>query len=168
MTRTFKVLIAIALLLFLGFAIYGNTQASTEPQTVQVTLTDYQVDLSQFVVAPGRAVKLVVLNGGTMPHQVIVQPYLAASSTDWTDVPVVSPGTSRTFLQTFNAGVYRVSCGKADHAEKGMVNVLAVNAAPKPSAPLRMDWLIPFLAFVLGSVVIIGDSMGLSLIKRKT
>ncbi|MBI4786833.1 MAG: hypothetical protein HY782_07290 [Chloroflexi bacterium] len=168
MTRTFKVLITTALLVFLAFAIYGNTQASTEPQTIRVLLKDYHVELSQFVVTPGRAVRFVVVNDGSMPHQLVVQPYLEARALDWTDMPVVSPFTLRTLEQTFTAGVYRVSCGVADHAEKGMVNVLVANSPQKPPAPLRADVLIPLLALALGSALIIGDSMGLSIMKRKT
>ncbi len=167
MTRTFKVLVALVVVLFLVFAIAGGTHASDEPQVVQVTLSDYQVQLSQFTVTPGKPVQFVVTNSGSLPHQVVVEPYLTSSTTMAQDVPVIAPGTARSIVQTLNAGVYKIECLEWDHATRGMLNVFAADLPRTQPVPLHLDVLIPIAALVLGAAYIIGDSAGLKLIASK-
>ncbi len=167
MTRTFKVLVALVVLLFLVFVIAGGTHASDEPQVVQVTLSDYQVQMSQFTVTPGKPVQFVVTNAGSLPHQVVVEPYLADPSAMPQDVPVIAPGMERTIQQTLAAGIYKIECLEWDHAARGMLNVFASDLPHTPSVPLHLDVLIPIAALALGAAYIIGDSMGLKLIASK-
>lgn len=165
MTRTFKVLIAAVVVLFLVFAFFGNTQASVEPQIVRVTLTDYKVELSRFAVTPGRPVQFVVDNQGTMSHHFVVQPYVETKMANPEEETVIGAGTTRTVQRTLTPGVYRVECDAWDHAARGMVNTLAAEVTVQSTLPIRMDFVIPILALIFGSVYIIGDSMGLRLTK---
>ena len=167
MTRTFKILISGTVLLVLVLVFVGSTQASAEPQVVRVTLTDYQVQLSQFTVVPGKTVQFLVENDGVLSHQFAVQPYAGAETTAAGDIPVLSPGASMTVRRTFGPGVYRVVCTEWDHAERGMVSVFAADKPRSPSMPLQMDLWIPLLSLVAGAAWIIGDSMGLRLTRAK-
>ena len=166
MTRTFQMLIAVVVVLVLVFALSANTQASVEPQTVRVTLTDYHVDLSQFTVTPGKSVEFMVENQGTLTHQLAIRPYTDSQTANVTDALTIAPGTTRTFQQTLAPGVYRVECVGWDHAERGMVNVIAAETPVQHALPIRMDIVIPLFALVLGSVWIIGDSLGLRLVRQ--
>jgi uncharacterized cupredoxin-like copper-binding protein len=167
MTRTFKALVALALLLFLVFVIAGTTPASAEPQTVHVTLKDYAVSLSQFVVTSDRAVRFVVDNQSSLPHRLAMQPMSNVAGSNSDDEPVIAPGTIRTLQHTFSPGVYRIVCLTTDHAGKGMLTVFAAEPVRPSASPIRMDFAIPFLVFVLGSVWILADSAGLRLIRTK-
>jgi uncharacterized cupredoxin-like copper-binding protein len=167
MTRTLKTLVALALLLFLVFVIAEITPASAEPQTVRVTLKDYAVDLSQFVVSSDRAVRFVVDNQSALPHHLAMQRLSNVAAPDSADEPVIAPGTIRTLQHTFAPGVYQIVCLNGDHATKGMVNVFAAEPVRPFAPPIRMDFAIPFLVLVLGSVWILADSAGLRLIRGK-
>ncbi len=166
MTRTFQVLIAVVVVLVLVFALSANTQASVEPQTVRVTLTDYHVDLSQFTVAPGKSVEFMVENQGALTHQLAIRPYTDSQPATAADALTIAPGTVRTFKQTLAPGVYRVECVGWDHAERGMVTAIAAETPAARTLPIRMDIIVPLFALVVGSVWIIGDSLGLRLVRQ--
>jgi uncharacterized cupredoxin-like copper-binding protein len=163
MRRTFKILIALVGVLFSAFAIVGTTRASDEPQIIHVTLKDYNIELSRFTFMPGKAVEFLVANQGTMPHRFVVESYASANAINATDAPVIAAGTSRTMLQTFKPGIYRVTCDKWDHTTRGMVNAFAVEATSQKTVPIRIEFIIPILGLVLGSAYIVWDSLGLSL-----
>lgn len=167
MTRTFKVLISGTVLLLLVLVFVGSTQASAEPQVVRVTLTDYQVQLSQFTVLPGKTVQFLVTNDGVLSHRFAVQPFAGAETADSGQLPVVAPGSTMTFVRTFGPGVYQVICTEWDHAERGMVSVFAADKQRSPAFPLRMDLWIPLFSLVAGAAWIIGDNMGLRLTRAK-
>lgn len=167
MTRTFKTLVALALLLFLVFVIAEVTPASAEPQIVHVTLKDYAVDLSQFVVTSDRAVRFVVDNQSALPHQLAMRRLSNVAAPESDDEPVIAPGTIRTLQHTFAPGVYSIACLNEEYAGKGMANVFAAEAVHSSIPPLRMDFAVPFLVLVLGSVWILADSAGLRLIRSK-
>ncbi len=166
MTRTFQVLIAVLVVLVLVFVLSANTQASMEPQTVHVTLTDYHVDLSQFTVTPGKAVEFMVENQGALTHQLVIRPYVDMKPADAAGALTIAPGTTRTFQQTLAPGVYRVEGIGWDHAERGMVNAIAAETPAPRTLPIRMDIIVPLFALVVGSVWIIGDSLGLRLVRQ--
>jgi uncharacterized cupredoxin-like copper-binding protein len=168
MTRTFKILVAVTALVVLVLFVGENTQASDAPQLVSVTLHDYSVNLSQFVVSPGKNVRFVVDNEGMLPHQLLVQSLSEASPVAAVDAPVIAPGTTRTLQYQFKPGIYRLVCDEADHAEKGMVNVFAADATPPATPTIPTNILIPMLAFGLGCILIIGHSLGLSLIRSSS
>ncbi len=167
MTRTFKTLIALAILLFLVLVLAETTPASAEPQTVRVTLRDYAVDLSSFVVASDKAVRFVVDNQSSLPHRLAMQSLSNVAAADSSDEPVIAPGTIRTLQRSFPPGVYRIVCLTGDHADKGMVNTFAAESA-QPFAPsLPMEFAIPFLVLVVGCAWILADSAGLRLTRVK-
>ncbi len=163
MRRTFRILIALGGVLFLALAIVGTTRASDEPQIIRVTLKDYHIELSKFTFMPGKAIEFLVANEGTMPHRFIVESYAGANAGNVTEAPVIAANTSRTIQQTFAPGIYRVSCDAWDHAARGMTNAFAVEAPSQQTIPVRMEFIIPLLALVLGSTYILWDSLGLSL-----
>ena len=164
MTRTFKVLIALAVVVFLGLAFAGSTGASVEPQVMRVTLKDYQINLSQFVVTPGKAVNLVIDNQGDAPHQLVIQAY-ADTSKNLVTSPMIGSHTIQSMSLTLDPGVYRIECVQVDHAARGMMSILAADAPHPLTIPLQMDFVIPVLGLVLGSAYIIGSSLGLRLTK---
>ncbi len=166
MTRTLRVLIAATVILVLVFMVAGTTRASEEPQVVRVTLKDYQIGLSQFTVAPGKAVKFILANQGELSHQVVIQPWSDASMANGIESPVIGSHTSQEVQFTLAPGVYRISCVQWDHADRGMVNVVAADTVHPMTIPVQMDFVIPLLALVLGSAYIIGDSMGLRLTRQ--
>jgi plastocyanin len=163
MTRTLKILLAALGVLVLVITLSASTQASVEPQTVRVTLTDFHVALSQFTVAPGHPVDFVVDNQGALPHRLVVRPYVDADLADAADAVTVAPGTQRSFSQTLEPGVYRVECIAWDHSERGMVNAIAANMPASHNLPIRMDMLVSLSLLVLGCAWIIGSSLGLRL-----
>lgn len=167
MSRTLKVLIAVVVMLVLVFAVAGNTSASVEPQIVRVTLTDYQITLSQFVVSPGRTVTLVVTNDGDMAHKLTVRPYAnpSANLDAVIENQVIGSHTGQTVQFKLEPGIYRIECGLVDHAGRGMVNAIAAQSFPQKSLPLQMEFIIPVLSLVVGSAYIILDSLGFRLTK---
>ncbi len=163
MTRTLQVLIAVGIVLVLTFLVAGSTGASDEPQIVRVILKDYQVELSQFTVTPGKSVQFVVANQGALAHQFIVEPYVSPVSVGAENVQLIAPGTTWTIQRKLSPGVYRVTCANADHAKQGMVNAMAAQAVPQKTTPIQIDFVVSILAIVLGSVYIIGDTLGMRL-----
>ncbi len=159
MSRTLKSMFALASLVFLAFYIATGTRAAAEPQTVRVSLSDYHVDLSQFTVAPGKAVQFVVTNTGSLAHRLVIAPYATTPAPDAADAPVVGAGSSLAFQRTLEPGVYRVECLQWDHADRGMVNILAAEPARAPAPPWRIDLLFPFAALVFGAAYMIADAM---------
>ena len=163
MTRTGQVLIAFLMVLALVFVLSANTQASVEPQTVRVTLTDFHVALSQFTVTPGKPVDFVVDNQSALAHHLVVRPYDDSQPADIAEAVTIGSGTQRSFRQTLEPGVYRVECLAWDHAERGMLNAIAAETPASRTFPIRMDMLVSLSALVLGCVWIIGSSLGLRL-----
>jgi|GEM_PF-2806386 hypothetical protein len=167
MTRTFKVLIAMLVVLVLIFAVAGSIGASDEPQLVRVTLKDYQVELSQFTIVPDKKVDFVIANKSAQPHQFILEPYASAEKVNAEQALVIGPGTMWTIQRTLTPGIYRATCAIGEHAKEGMINVLAAQTEPRQSLPIQTQFGVSILALVLGCVFIIGDSLGLRLTHSK-
>lgn len=165
MTRTFKILLGVAVVVFLTFLVVGSTRASTEPQVVHVTLTDSGIALSQRVVAQDRAVSFVVTNMGSLAHQFAVVSYEGTASMAAAAQAVIAPATTWTINRTFAAGVYRVECLNPDHVNRGLATPLAAQALPQAVFPVPMDSVIPILALALGAAYLVGDSLGVRLIR---
>ncbi len=163
MRHKYQFMIALVSVFFLAFAMVGTTRASVEPQIIDVTMKDYYIELSKFTLEPGKAVEFRVTNQGTVPHRFIVEPYVGASTTNEAESTVIATGTARTIRQTFQPGIYRVTCDKWDHAARGMVNAFAVETASQKTIPWRIDFIISLLGLVLGSAYILWDSLGLTL-----
>lgn len=164
MTLTLKVLIGVAIILVALFAVAGRTQASAEPQTVHIQLTDSQVHVSQFVVAADRPIRFEVSNEGTIAHHLVIQP-MAASVPSAGNEPVVGAHTTQTIEERLTPGIYRISCDLFDHAVRGLESAIAVEATPHNAFPISNAGLVSLVGFVLGCVYIIGDSLGFRLIR---
>ena len=162
MTLTLKALIGAVITLIAVFAIVGGTQASEEPQTVHIQLTDSQVHMSQFVVTAGRPVKFEVANEGSIAHHLVIRPMSAPLVTAGNE-PVVGAHTTRTIEQKLAPGIYRISCDLFDHAARGMESAIAAETVSHTAFPIPINGLISLLVFVLGCVYIIGDSLGIRL-----
>lgn len=124
-----------SIFLFAGFA---SAQA---PTTVQVTLTEWKVDLSTDTIPAGVPVKFVITNKGKLAHEVVLERDGA------TDEPIsfngheqeaedIAPGTTRTVEWTLpEAGKYQFACHIVGHFEAGMkTSFVAVAAAPTATA----------------------------------
>jgi plastocyanin len=168
MTNLAKALVATAILVVLVFWVSGRIQASGQPQVIQVTMRDYQLELSQHTITPGRPVKFVVTNAGSTAHQFVVEPFAGVNAPSIPADPVIGSGTSRTILHTFGPGVFRVTCGIADHAEKGMINVLAADPPEPARSSLPVEFLVSFFLLAGLTVFIVGDSLGLHLTPTPT
>lgn len=164
MTLTLKVLIGVAIILVVLFSVAGSTQASAEPQTVHIQITDSQVHLTQFVVAADRPIKFEISNEGTIAHHLIIRP-MSASVPRAGDEPVVGAHTTRTIEEKLAPGIYRISCDLYDHAVRGLESAIAVESTPHNAFPISNSGLVSLVGFVLGCVYIIGDSLGIRLIR---
>jgi len=163
MTRTFKVLIGVVVVVILVFVFAGSTGAAVEPQVVRVTLRDYQIELSQFVVTPGKSVTLVLNNAGDSPHQLEITPWAGGDASKMVASPVIGSHTTQSIQLTLDPGIYRIACVQTNHVDQGMVTAIAANVPRPTTIPLQMDFVIPILGLILGSAFIIGDSLGLRL-----
>lgn len=165
MTLTFKVLIGVTLILVAAFSVVTSTGASADPQIVHVSLTDTQMRLSQFVVAADRPVRFEVTNEGTLAHSLSVRPMTAPISDTGNEL-VIGARTMQIINQTLPAGIYRVYCSFFDHADRGMQSAIAAETTSRTMYPFPMTGLVSILGLVLGCAYIIGDSLGLRLIRR--
>jgi hypothetical protein len=160
MSGAFKVLVAVAVVLLVVFIAAGTTGASVEPQIVRVSLTDYQIGVSQFTVVPDKVVTLVINNQGEMAHHLVIQPYVSANEANTITGPVVGAHTSQTFQVTLAPGVYRMECEQIDHANRGMVTAIAAQTPPTITFPVDVNFVVSVLGLVLGCAFILIDSMG--------
>lgn len=165
MTLTFKVLTGVAMILIAAFSVVTSTGASTDPQIIHVSLTDTQMRISQFVVTADRPVRFEVANEGTVAHSLSVLPMTAPVS-DPRNSLVIGAHTIQVINQTLPAGIYRIYCNFFDHADKGMQSAIAAETTSRTVYPFPMTGLVSILGLALGCAYIIGDSLGLRLIRR--
>ena len=102
-----------------------------------------------------------------MAHKLVIRPYANADANlnPVVENQVIGSHTSQSVQFKLEPGIYRIECEQIDHAERGMVNAIAAQSPPQKSSSLPMDFVIPVLGLVLGSVYLIGDSLGLRLTK---
>jgi len=99
--------------------------AAGEPQTVEVRLSEWRVELSQAAVAAG-PVTFHVRNAGTIPHALEVEGRGVER-----EIAVLQPGAAGSLTLTLRPGTYEVYCpvGGESHKRLGMVTSLTVTAA---------------------------------------
>ncbi|MGC8855752.1 MAG: cupredoxin domain-containing protein [Anaerolineae bacterium] len=106
--------------------------------TIDLTMTDFHYEPSEFVVPAGKEITLHATNKGAVAHDFIVMKYGTNAGEKFGDEDKgniyweveVDPGKSGSF--TFTApsepGEYQVVCGVEGHFEAGMVGKLTVVA----------------------------------------
>src|SRR5882724_1181161 len=101
-----------------GPAAAAHTAAKPATRTVQVSLSEWQVQLVPERVPPGPVV-FQVTNAGKIPHGFEVEGPRLEQAT-----PQIQPGATTTLAVTLRAGRYEVYCpvGKGSHKMLGMRN----------------------------------------------
>ncbi len=103
------------------------------PTTVDVTLTEYKVEMSKTSVPVGQ-VKFNITNEGSIVHEVVLEakggmdaPLMSDSSE--AKVMEIEPGATTTLEWTIDTpGEYQLSCHLPGHFENGMVMPFTVTA----------------------------------------
>jgi hypothetical protein len=129
LTGTLGLLGATATLASLAAA-SGYASAKTAPQTVQVRLSEWKVQLTPARI-PAGPVRFEVTNAGTIPHAFEVEGKGLEKST-----PQIRPGAKATLDLDLRAGNYEAYCpvGKDSHKMLGMINHLAVAGDTRTTA----------------------------------
>jgi uncharacterized cupredoxin-like copper-binding protein len=103
------------------------------PTTVDVTLTEYKVEMSKTSVPVGQ-VKFNITNEGSIVHEVVLEPKggmdapLMSDSSE-AEVMNIEPGATATLEWTIDTpGEYQLSCHLPGHFENGMVMPFTVTA----------------------------------------
>jgi len=111
-------------------ATYGHAGGKPAPRTVEVSLSEWKVQLTPGRIPPGPVV-FEVTNAGTIPHAFEIEGKDLEQST-----PQIQPGTTATLELDLRAGSYEAYCpvGKGSHKMLGMLNHLTVGAAKRATA----------------------------------
>jgi hypothetical protein len=104
---------------------FGTGQdAALPPADVDVTLTEWRVALSRAEV-PAGLTALLVSNGGTVPHALVLE----GAGERW-ETDVLNPGESVRMTVDLRGGAYNVFCPRTGdggaHVELGMMTQLRV------------------------------------------
>jgi plastocyanin len=117
----------VAVLAFVAAAAASPAGGQASPKHVQVTLTEYRIQLSRSVVPRGR-VTFQVTNRGSITHDFAFATGRGTRS--------LGPGQRQTFRVTFaKAGIHRYRSRIPGHAALGMQGALRVGKGAAP--PLR-------------------------------
>lgn len=129
-----KVFIVLAVLLSLTLVSCGGAGGSST--TIDVTMTDFQFQPSQFTVPAGQEITFNSSNNGAVIHNFVIMKLgtHAGDFFDEEDLPNVywetelQPGssTSTTFTAPSEPGEYEVICRTEGHIMSGMVAKLTV------------------------------------------
>ncbi|HEX6271176.1 MAG TPA: cupredoxin domain-containing protein [Anaerolineales bacterium] len=128
-----KTLMMLSVLLSLVLAACGSAGPTT---TINVTMTDFQFQPSQFTVPAGQEITLNSTNTGAVVHNFVIMELgtTAGDIFDEEDVPNVyweveiqsGGSTSTTFTAPTEPGEYEVVCRTEGHIISGMIAKLAV------------------------------------------
>jgi plastocyanin len=130
-------LVFLAVFLSLILAACGGSNAPTT--TINVVMTDFQFQPSQFIVPAGKEITVNATNNGAVVHNFVIMKLgtTAGDMFDDEDVPnvyweveVPSGGsTSTKFTAPTDPGEYQVVCKTPGHLASGMVAKLIVASA---------------------------------------
>ena len=138
-----KRLVVISCVLLLAALSYGaaasKASAANDMFTVQVTLSEWRVDVSPSTIPAGVPVRFVATNKGVLAHELVLEKAGAVDEALEADLggdePLeaeaenIAPGTSKTMIWTLSdAGAYQLACHVPGHFEAGMV--MRINATP--------------------------------------
>ncbi len=106
--------------------------------TIDLTMTDFHYEPSEFVVPAGKEITLNATNNGAVVHEFVIMKYGTTIGEKFGDEDEgniyweveVDPGKniSVTFTAPSEPGEYQVVCGIEGHFEAGMVGKLTVVA----------------------------------------
>ncbi|MFN8053603.1 MAG: multicopper oxidase domain-containing protein [Acidimicrobiales bacterium] len=99
----------------------GAAPGSTETKIVEVMLSEFKVEPASIDVVPGQKVQLVVMNHGTMPHDLKVDGSTGTAMLDPGAKEIVTVGPFEASTQAW--------CTVAGHKEAGMVMDINVTGA---------------------------------------
>jgi len=128
-------LLCVALTLPSSAAPGSQGSVKSTPRTVQVTLSEWSVQLNPARVPAGPVV-FAVTNTGTIPHAFEVEGRGLEQST-----PQISAGKTATLQLDLRSGSYEAYCpvGKGSHKMLGMMNHLAVGSGTAAAAAHDME-----------------------------
>ena len=96
----------------------GGAGGGEAPESVRVSMTEFAFSPDPIVLAAGDSARLVVVNDGAVPHDLVVGP-LGKGTPE-----MESGATMELDLSRQPAGTYRVVCDLPGHIEAGMVTEL--------------------------------------------
>jgi LPXTG-motif cell wall-anchored protein len=135
-------LIGMTLALVAGLLCVGLASAKA-PVTVNVTLSDFKVEMSNSSLPAGTVVTYVITNKGAITHEMVLEKQgvvdepLEFNGAEQ-EAEDIEPGTTRTVEWTIpEAGAYQLACHVTGHYEAGMKTAFTTNvaAAAAPAAP---------------------------------
>jgi uncharacterized cupredoxin-like copper-binding protein len=103
---------------------WGDRQTASEviegAVEEEVTATEFAFSPNELTVAVGEPINLTVINGGDLPHDLVV-PDLGVR------LAVGPGGQATTGIEVDTAGSYQFFCSYPGHAEAGMTGLLTVS-----------------------------------------
>jgi uncharacterized cupredoxin-like copper-binding protein len=146
-----------AVLLIPSFAL------AQDGQELDITLSEFKITPSSATVSAGQMVHITVHNGGTVPHNLVVELEDRGIEQHLFDTNLM-PGETRTADYTFPvAGDWEMYCPVDDHKGHGMMGEIEVTSATPSGMPgtgnssLSELWLSGMVALVfisLGALVV--------------
>ncbi len=135
-----KIIAVLVAVLLVSIAWLGRAHAASTT-TVNVTLKEFSVDMSQGVVPAGTPVTFQVTNEGKIQHEFVVE---KAGAVDQAledenggekmdaEIEPFNPGQTKTLQWTFlEPGTYQVACHVPGHFEAGMKATFTVAGSPQ-------------------------------------
>lgn len=125
----------VASLLFVGLA------SAKAPVEVQVTLSEFKVELSKTNLPAGTVVNYVITNTGKVTHELVLEKAGAVDTPlelngKGQEAEDIEPGTTRTVEWTIpDAGNFQLACHVPGHFEAGMKALFTTDAVVTAAAP---------------------------------
>lgn len=184
MLKRLRILIALPIAAALLAAVAARPAHATEPTVVQVTLSEFKVEMSPATIPVGVPVRFEVTNVGKIQHEFVVEKAGAVDDSLKSDdegkeleseIEPFNPGETKTLDWTFTeAGAYQAACHLPGHFEAGMKTAFSAaaivsqaqpagGANPSANPPQALPtaggiWTAPNLALAIfgGALVVIG------------
>ena len=125
--------VQLAIFLSLSMALLASCGGPTGPTEIQAKLSEFKIELDKTSI-PAGPVKFIIMNEGTVTHEVVLEPAGAKDEPFEKDGKVseaedIEPGTSTTLEWTIDApGEYQLACYIEGHFEAGMVTTFTVTS----------------------------------------
>jgi LPXTG-motif cell wall-anchored protein len=124
-----------ATLALIGGLVYVSLASAKAPVTVNVTLSDFKVEMSNVNLPAGAAITYVITNNGKLTHEMVLEKEgvvdepleINGAAQEAEDI---EPGATRTVEWTIpEAGKYQLACHVEGHYEAGMKTAFTTTAA---------------------------------------